>query len=163
MFSIVFARLLDPVLAEDVTQDTLLATLAALRDGKIHDPEKLPAFLRGTARNLCNNHFRRLTRKGTSFDAEPASAEPDPETTFRHREMLSLVGKCLAELDAKDQKILLWSLVDKLDSEEIGRRLGMRADSVRQHKHRALERVRAKMRALSQNPRGDHLDAGGST
>ena len=162
VFAIVLARLLDPVLAEDLTQETMMAALGALRDGKLRAPEKLPAFLRGTARNLCNNHLRGLSRKVVEIQIDPASPDPDPEIRFRHRELLALVGKCLAELERTDQQILLWSLVDKLSSEEVGRRLGMRPDTVRQHKHRALQKIRSRSKSLSQNPRTDHKEPGGS-
>ncbi len=161
VYAIILARLLDPVVAEDLTQETLIATLEAVRKGKLHEPEKLPAFLRGTARNLCNNHLRGLSRKAVEIQVDPPSPQPDPETRFRRRELLSLVGRCLAELDRTDQQILLWSLVDRLSSDEIGRRLGMRPDTVRQHKHRALQKLRARSQSLSQNPGGDHKVTGG--
>jgi RNA polymerase sigma factor (sigma-70 family) len=161
VYAIILARLLDPVLAEDLTQETLLAALEALRAGKLLAAEKLPAFLRGTARNLCNNHLRGQGRQPLTAEVDPTSPRPDPESRLRRRELLALVGRCLAELDKTDQQILLWSLVDRLSSDEIGRRLGMRPDTVRQHKHRALQKLRARSQSLSQNPGGDHKVTGG--
>ena len=53
-------RLRDVEAARDIAQEALLAVLLALREGKLREPEKLPAFVSGTTRNLVNNLFRSL-------------------------------------------------------------------------------------------------------
>ena len=162
VFALVLGRLFDPEVARDLTQETLLTALAAARAGKLLAPDKLPGYLRGTARNLCNNHLRGLSAKPLQIRAEPPSSVPDPEVRFRQRELLTHVGRWLGELARTDQKILLWSLVDELSSEEIGKRLDMRAETVRQHKSRALEKIRSRARKMSQNPSPRHCGSGGS-
>lgn len=162
VFALAVARVRDPVVADDLTQETLLAALEALRAGKLSAAEKLPAFLRGIARNLCNNHLRGLSRRTVELPTDLRDRNPDPELSARHTELLAVARKCLAELEPMDQKILLWSLVDRLTSQEIGRRLGIRPETARQHKHRALVRLRERSRDLSQNASPDHKGSGGS-
>src|SRR5258705_10002348 len=66
-------RLRDPEAAREIAQEALLAVLVALREGKLREPEKLPAFVSGTVRNLANNHFRSLRE-------QPDTVALDPET-----------------------------------------------------------------------------------
>lgn len=56
--ALVMGRLHDTVAAEDLTQEILMAVLIAVRNGRLSDPEKLPSFVRGVARNICNKHLR---------------------------------------------------------------------------------------------------------
>ena len=118
-------------------------TLVALRNGKLISPEKLPEYLRGTARNLCNHYLRGLARQPEELSKEIPTPELDPEMRFSRQEIWTLVGRSVSSLGVIDQKILLWSFVDGLSSAMIGGRLGITAEVVRQRKRRALLRIRS--------------------
>jgi len=156
IFAVALAKLGNYDAAEDVTQETLVAVLEALREGKVHEPEKLGAFACGTARNLANNHLRSERRHPVEQEGELASSGHNPEERLGRHEEGRLVGKVIEGLEPVDQKILLWSLFDGLNSDEIGRRLGLKSSNVRQRKRRALERVRRQVVKMSQKPRSGH-------
>jgi len=156
IFAVALAKLGNYDAAEDVTQEALVSVLQGLREGKVREPEKLGAFACGTARHIASNRLRFERRHPEEQWAGLESSGGNPEERLSRHEDRRLVRKILEQLDLVDQKILLWSLVDGLSSDEIGRRLGRRADTVRQRKRRALERVRKQVGEVSQNPRSGH-------
>ena len=152
VFAVVLARLGDFDAAQDVTQETLLRVLGALRAGRLEHPDKLGAFVCGAARNLASNHLRARRHDADVRLSTLVSKEEDPEQQCSQHEHAVLARQALGALDLVDRKILLWSLVDGLVSDEIGRRLGLRAATVRQRKLRALQKARLKVIAMSQTP-----------
>ena len=56
------ARTRDPEAARDLVQEIFIHVLKAARDGQLREPEKLGAFIQGTARNVINNFLRTRTR-----------------------------------------------------------------------------------------------------
>ena len=58
LFVMAWARTRDREAARELTQDIMVAVIRSLRDGKLENAEKLPAFVHGTARNLINNYLR---------------------------------------------------------------------------------------------------------
>ena len=69
---LVSTRTRDREAARDLTQDVMLAVVLALRDGHLREPERLAAFVYGTARNVVNNYLRTRSRlpREDSIDAE---------------------------------------------------------------------------------------------
>ena len=100
-----------------------MAVLSAVRGGKLKDPERLPGFVRGTARNLINNHLRVHNHRPHPSVAENASILPDPEERAYLGERMQLISTGLAELSPQDRLILLLTLVDGLQPREIADRL----------------------------------------
>ncbi len=49
-------------LAKDLSQDTFVVALRKLRAGDLRKPASLAAFIRQTAVNICNDHFRKEKR-----------------------------------------------------------------------------------------------------
>lgn len=60
--------------ALDIAQETILAVLEALRAGRLREPDRLPAFVLGIARNLVNNHCRKEARSRELLDNPPDQA-----------------------------------------------------------------------------------------
>lgn len=58
IFVMSFVRTRDREAARDLVQEVLMAVIGALRKGQLQNPERLPAFVHGTARNLINNQLR---------------------------------------------------------------------------------------------------------
>ncbi len=140
-------RLRDSALAEDVAQETLRRTLAALRAGRIEKPEALPAFLFETARHVCMHRSRSFGREARAFQRVAADGEEDPSpqadalAELITEERCEAVRRSLDRLEASDRDLLALSYDDALGAEEIGQRLGITAGAVRVRRHRALARL----------------------
>jgi RNA polymerase sigma-70 factor (ECF subfamily) len=145
-----WARARDSEAAVDLAQETMLAVLTALRNGKLIDADRLPGFVRGTAKNLINNHLR--GEKQVHQAPDPALPQPglNPEELAGQAERMDQVRQALAELRPADRQILLLTLTEGLTPREIAERLGLGPDVVRKRKSRALARLRETMRKRSQ-------------
>jgi RNA polymerase sigma-70 factor, ECF subfamily len=147
---LVLSRTRDPDAARDLTQDVLLAVVQALRNGHLRDPERLAAFVYGTARNLLHNYLR--TRSRRLLRECPISAEVCPANTpdlLETTERIGLVQRVLRDLDETDRTVLLMTLIEGLKPGQIAVRLGLTSEVVRTRKSRALRRVIEHVKRLS--------------
>jgi RNA polymerase sigma-70 factor (ECF subfamily) len=136
--------------ARDLAQDVMINVLTALRRGQLREPERLAAFVYGTARNIMNNYLRTGRRERSEpLELDVAAATPDPAVAFEAGERQELVRRGLAGLNRADRGILLMTLVDGLKPGEIAWRLGLTAEVVRARKSRALKRVVDRIEGLS--------------
>ena len=146
---IAVARTHDREAARDLTQEILLAVLVAVRAGHLREPEKLPAFIQGTARNLVNNYLRTQIRRRET-ELQNADCFVDQIEVLEHAERQRLFRKEMASLNILDQQILLFSLVDGHSLAEIARRLGLSHEAVRARKSRAIRKIEEKFARMSQ-------------
>jgi RNA polymerase sigma factor (sigma-70 family) len=124
----------------DLTQDTLLAVILALRKGQLRDAERLRAFVLGVARNVVNNHLRGVHRRGEDeLDADLAGRLVTEPTEDEERRRL--VTQALDAMAPADREVLHLTLVDGLHPREIAQRLSLPPETVRQRKTRALKRL----------------------
>ena len=125
-----------------------MAVLAAIRDRKVHDLDRLPAFVHGVARNFANNFLRTRSTAPVlvelTEDAAWLDAEHEAEMEDRRRWLRSAVAK----LDAVDRQILHLSVVEGHSAPEVAGRMGLSADAVRARKSRALKRVSQTIRGI---------------
>lgn len=145
----VLARTHDPEAARELTQEVLLAVLQALRRGQMKEPEKLSAFVYGTARNLVSNYFR---ARGQQLRAESLSVDlpiVQPTEDREHSERMNLVHRAMEALNATERKILLMTLVDGLKPAEIASQMGLTSEVVRQRKSRGVKKVIECVRKMS--------------
>ena len=142
VFLIALVRTRDREAARDLAQETMLAVIRNLRDDRLLDPEKLPAYICGTARNLINNYLRARTRRPEGGTAPESFTGPDCEVDLEQTERQFLARRAISHLQPADRLILLLTLVDGMKPGEIAERLGLSAEVVRKRKSRALERVR---------------------
>jgi RNA polymerase sigma-70 factor (ECF subfamily) len=149
-------RVRDEQTAQELTQDALLASWRAIRDGRLREATRLGAFVHGTARNVVNNFIRsnidrpQMQSLGDAADALPAPPAADD------REQRALVAKALERLSAEDRRVLQMTLGEGLQPREIASSLWLSGEVVRTRKRRALERVREIIAELSRSPRDDH-------
>jgi RNA polymerase sigma-70 factor (ECF subfamily) len=137
------ARLRQTDAVLDLTQDTLVAAILALRKGQLREPDRLPAFVHGVARNLVNNHLRGEHRRSEApLDDEIAARLPAIDSR-EDEDRRGLVVKGLASIAPADREVLQLTLVDGLHPREIAQRLSLSSDTVRQRKTRALKRLMA--------------------
>jgi RNA polymerase sigma-70 factor (ECF subfamily) len=149
VFLVAVVRTRDREAARDLTQEVLLAVLAALRNGHLREEERLSAYVYGTARNLVNNYLRQRSQQPALIPLDPDVAFVQPSFELENSERRSLVQSALARLDAGERRILLLTLVEGLKPGEIARRLGLNPMVVRARKSRALKKVMKAVRKLS--------------
>lgn len=135
----------DPDAAEEAVQETMVRALEALRDGRLSDPEKLGAFVRGIARHVIADAHR-ARQRSTPLQAVPegelGTSSDDPLTALITAEERNRVRLALTQLSAGDRQILHLSFFEGLTPVEIAQRLGEPALRVRKRKSRALVRLR---------------------
>jgi RNA polymerase sigma factor (sigma-70 family) len=146
---LVRARTGDHGVSQDLTQEVMLAVVVALRNGQLREPDRLAAFVYGTARNLINNYLRtrsRLPKEDPIDDGHDRAAVADP---VENTERIALVRRALGALDAIDRTILLLTLVNGLKPAEIAARIGLTSEVVRARKCRALKKTIERVKKLS--------------
>ncbi len=140
------ARLRDSQLIEDLSQETLLRVLTALKTKNcLQSPERLGSYVNSVCNNLLFEMYRRNTRQrpvelDERFDApdDRASVESEMVTEERRRE----VRRVLGELPAKDRQVLRMVFCEGIDRDEVCRSLRVEREYLRVLVHRAKARFR---------------------
>ena len=135
----------DPVLSEDVLQETFRVALRRIRAGELREPEKLGGFLRQTAKNLARAERRRGGRwesleDGKSDPVDPAEGQL---ASVIRTEEAGLVRRVLRELRSmRDRQLLYRFYIAEEEKEEICRDLGLSSLNFNLVLFRARERFR---------------------
>jgi RNA polymerase sigma factor (sigma-70 family) len=159
IFVMSFVRTRDREIARELVQDILMAVIAALRKGQLLDPDKLPAFVHGTARNLVNNRLRSERRPPPLEALSDDLPEPSKIETIEDAERLQFVHQALESLADEDRKILHLTLVEGYKPAEIAGLLGLTAEVVRTRKLRATRKVAEFVQGrLSRSRATSHMD-----
>jgi len=127
--------------ADDLVQDVLTTVLQRVREGAVHEPEKIGAFIVGTCRMLVQNQTRGDARKARLLAkyGDPRTAANDANDSHPSAQLdLARVGDCLGKLPDRERTVILLSFYVELDAPAIGRELGLQASHVRVMRHRAL-------------------------
>jgi len=117
--------------ADDLYQEAFRRGIEKIRAGEVRDPGSLPAFLRGLARNLTTDHYRREIRRGgrespIESSLEPADAAPGQLGALLRREKAGIVRRLLSELtQERDRQVLLRFYLQEEDKERICDDLGL--------------------------------------
>ncbi len=147
--AMMLTRTRDPEAAGELVQDVLVAVLRALRNGQVREPERLAAFVYGTARNLVSNYLRargqRPREEQIDLATVPETCAPIPQTSER----LDQVREAMRRLDPADRKILEMTLVEGMKPQEIAQQLGLNAGLVRTRKSRAIKKVIENIKKMS--------------
>ena len=147
-------RLRDRGLAEEVAQETVAAAVMALRENRLREPEKLPAFVFATARHLVQKaqreQARELAHTTDSNSIHEATWQRDPDAALILEEERVQVRRALERLSPTDRELLRQIFTEGETLEAIAETLGIEIVAVRQRKSRALERLRQIFMGLSQ-------------
>ena len=149
-------RIRDREAARDLTQETMLAAVSALRDARLREPDRLAAFVYGIARNVANNYVRRRPGEPVAAQLENEMLVADAEQEMLDRAQRALASRALESLAKDDRDVLTLTLVDGLKPGEIATRLGLGVDVVRTRKSRALKRIIAEIERLSRTGADRH-------
>lgn len=127
----------------DVAADAEQAAwaIAWRRLGTLRDPARLKAWLMSVAANEARQIMRsqrRRTVRELVIDGPASSPDPD-------RSALMDLANALGDLDYRDRTLIGLRYIAELDSEAIGRELGLSASGVRVRLHRLLGRLRMEL------------------
>jgi RNA polymerase sigma-70 factor (ECF subfamily) len=126
-------------LAEDAVQAAW--AIAWRRLGTLRDPSRLRPWLMSVAANEARQmarSSRRRTVRELVVGGPTSSPGPDRAASID-------LGNALAHLDPKDRILIGLRYVAGLDSEAIGREVGMSASGVRVRMHRLMARLRVEL------------------
>jgi RNA polymerase sigma-70 factor (ECF subfamily) len=114
---------------DDLAQEVYLEFYKGL-DRRPGDVEPV-RWLKGIAKNLCLNHFRRSKRKAEQhLEAVAVLLERLPCPLEEAREPDALDG-CLEKLPERSREMILLRYEEGMESAAIGRKLGLSAEAVR--------------------------------
>jgi RNA polymerase sigma-70 factor (ECF subfamily) len=144
--------------AVDIAQETIVQALEALRAGRLREPEKLPAFVLGIARNLINNHKRKEAQSREILERPPdRPVEADPALARLDEQQRALVRTALVRLSPVDRRILLLTLIEDRTPREIAPMVGLTPEVVRTRKSRAIKALADEIEAVTRMPRPNHV------
>jgi RNA polymerase sigma factor (sigma-70 family) len=109
----------------------------------------------GTGRNLINNYLREKVQRPepvTLGHEETSIPSPDPdasESSLENEERKDVVFRVLQKLKPVDRGILYLTLAQGLKPQEIAAEMGLRPETIRLRKSRALKRVRRKLKKMT--------------
>jgi RNA polymerase sigma-70 factor (ECF subfamily) len=130
---------------EDILQDAMLTAYVEVERGHYEHRAGVPftAYVKGIARNKIREARRRSRRWAALDEAADVPADPAPralEGTVENREARRALRQGLEKLPPQRRQVLQRYL-DGESLAEIAQRLDITEALVRQHKHRALERL----------------------
>jgi RNA polymerase sigma-70 factor (ECF subfamily) len=134
-----------PDAAEDLYQEVLIIVLRKIREGTVHDPERLAGFVCGVARNCALAHRRTESRMPvvSDLDIEIFAAAEGQHELLSRREEAKLVRRVLGELrHGRDRELLVRFFLQGEDREAVCRGMGLTAAHFSRVLHRALKRFR---------------------
>lgn len=144
---------------DDLSQETFRIVIEKIRRGDLREPEKLPGFIRGVARNLVIEHFRRTARRESLTETdEPtellAHSAPDQLERLLRKERADLVRQVLKEMpNERDIQVLLRYHLAEDTKEEICADLKLTRLQFNLVLHRARERYRQLYERMTRNRR----------
>jgi RNA polymerase sigma factor (sigma-70 family) len=141
------SQLRDVETAEDVTADVFAAAFAAY--DRVHpDPAGVRTWLFRIARNAVIDQYRREGRR-RSLVTRIGRDRTFPESVEQNVEQRSDLRSVCAALDTlrdRDRQLVGLRIAGGLSFAEVATVLGMREGAAKMATHRALERVRARLR-----------------
>jgi RNA polymerase sigma-70 factor (ECF subfamily) len=151
----VLRRVRDRAIAEEITQETLLILLQALRENRLREEAKIGAYIFGIAKNLILKNYRVQARETEAPDPESEAAGwvSHPEAELFLEEERKDVRRALDQLSDQDRQILHYSFVEPEGLEDVAAKLGIPYAAARKRKSRALERLRKIFLGMSQKGR----------
>jgi RNA polymerase sigma factor (sigma-70 family) len=138
LYTYALTMLRDPVAAQDVVHDALLAAAGAI--GQLRDPERFRPWLYAITRNEC---LRALRGRSRFSDSDQAIDMPDDSIDFdaglRRDEAFRLVAQGMAAMNPADRDILSLALQHDLDVERLSQITGAAPNLL----HARLSRARS--------------------
>jgi RNA polymerase sigma-70 factor (ECF subfamily) len=135
-------HLRDEQAARDLVQQVLLATIEALRQARVESPERIDAFVLGTARNIARDMRRSGARQKRVAEKDSAALPEGWEPEWTRVDRIRLEG-CLRQLEPRERMVVTMTFAEERTADEISELLSLTAGNVRVIRHRALARLRS--------------------
>lgn len=127
-------RVNNPVVVEDVCQETFARALAALRKNGIQQPERLGAFVNSVCTHVLQEFYRSRGREAElKYEDEVRLPDTAPGTfeQISVREQRERVHRVLQQLSAKDRALIQAVFIEERDKDEVCRELGVTREYLR--------------------------------
>ena len=152
------SRLHSPQAIEDVRQETFARVLAALRGGKIRQPERLGAYVNSMCNNILLEHYRASQRDSSIEDEEDQDFPAKPVDllgALAAKQMEEKVRELVDELPERDRRLLREVFLEERDKDDVCRDFGVDRDYLRVLLHRAKQSFKALyLKNMSSRPPG---------
>ncbi|MBZ5687295.1 MAG: sigma-70 family RNA polymerase sigma factor [Acidobacteriia bacterium] len=136
------SRLHSPQAIEDVRQETFTRVFAALRGGKIRQPDRLGAFVNSMCNNVLLEHYRASSRDSSLDDEEqqdfPAT-NVDVLGAVAAKQMGEKIREILEEMSERDRRLLREIFLEERDKDEVCSNFGVDREYLRVLLHRAKQ------------------------
>ena len=136
------SRLHSPQAIEDVRQETFTRVFAALRDGKIRQPERIGAFVNSLCNNVLLEQYRASSRASSLEDEEQQDfpgVTVDVLGAIAAKQMAEKIREILEEMPERDRRLLREVFLEERDKDEVCRDFGVDRDYLRVLLHRAKQ------------------------
>jgi RNA polymerase sigma-70 factor (ECF subfamily) len=136
------SRLHSPQAIEDVRQETFTRVFAALRSGKIRQPDRLGAFVNSMCNNVLLEQYRASSRDSSLEDEEETdfpALTVDVLGAIAAKQMAEKVREVLEEMPERDRRLLREVFLEERDKDEVCRDFGVDRDYLRVLLHRAKQ------------------------
>jgi RNA polymerase sigma-70 factor, ECF subfamily len=127
---------------EDVRQETFTRVFAALRDGKIRQPDRLGAFVNSICNNILLEHYRGSSRDDSLDDEEQPeipAANVDVLGTIANKQMTEKIREILDEMPERDRRLLREVFLEERDKDAVCSDFGVDREYLRVLLHRAKQ------------------------
>jgi len=128
--------------SEDLTQEVFVEAHRSL--ASLREPEKLAAWLRGIAENLCRMHLRRQPPPSVAEEAAEAQADAQASVA-KSVELQMLVQQALDGVSARSREVLSLKYVGGYSYAEIAALCELPEKTVRSRLHEGREQLKSQL------------------
>lgn len=136
------SRLNSPQAIEDVRQETFVRVFAALRGGKLRQPDRLGAFVNSMCNNVLLEHYRSHSRDDSLDDEEQPelpAVNVDVLGMIAAKQMREKIGEILEEMPERDRRLLREVFLEERDKDAVCSDFGVDREYLRVLLHRAKQ------------------------
>jgi RNA polymerase sigma-70 factor (ECF subfamily) len=160
LFSFILRMVKDPVLAEELTQETLIRVY--VHADKYREIARFSTWVFTIATNLVRNKMRQRSRRpylvslnpapeDDEMPVDPPDTTADPSVGVHREELAELMAVATSRIPEKYRIPFLLREVDQLSYEEIQQVTGLKLGTVRSRINRARNRFRQAIKPLLRN------------
>jgi RNA polymerase sigma-70 factor (ECF subfamily) len=127
---------------EDVRQETFTRVFAALRDGKLRQPDRLGAFVNSICNNVLLEHYRASSRHDSLDDEEQPeipAVNVDVLGAIANKQMTEKIREILDEMTERDRRLLREVFLEERDKDAVCKDFGVDREYLRVLLHRAKQ------------------------
>ena len=153
------SRLNSPQAIEDVRQETFSRVFAALRGGKIRQPDRLGAFVNSMCNNVLLEHYRANSRDASLDDDQERdfpAANVDVLGAIANQQMAEKIREILEEMPERDRRLLREVFLEERDKDAVCKDFGVDREYLRVLLYRAKQSFKVLyLKNVSARPPGE--------